>query len=319
MQKTATCFLLLILSTSFSATLKAQNLCPNFSFEGTVACPTGISEIANAVAWSSYRITPDYFNQCNNGQAGVPYNYHGYQNARTGNAYAGVIIFTKGGTGNVREYIGGQLNQSLDTGQKYYASFYISRALNKTQLVNIAANKIGMRFSTVPYSEGSPVPIDNHAQIYTDSIITDTINWVKISGSFIADSAYRYLSIGNFFKDSLTSYIPFDSVSNEAYYFIDDICISTDSVTCNGVGENINEISNSSIRIFPNPARDWIEIRGSEIQSLVLYDVLGMVIYASTPEISSPFQINTSSFSRGVYFLQARGRKGMVVRKVVLQ
>src|SRR4051812_12969049 len=91
----------------------SQNLVPNWSFEDTVACPIGIGGIIYSVGWSSFIQTPDYFNSCNistNGTnyAGVPGNFFGYQEARTGNAYAG--FYTYGTANNAREIIGIKLN-----------------------------------------------------------------------------------------------------------------------------------------------------------------------------------------------------------------
>jgi hypothetical protein len=78
------------------------------------------------------------------------------------------------------------------------------------------------------------------------------MNWQIVSGFFIPDSAYEFLSIGNFFVDSLTSYIAFDSAASAAYYFIDDVTL-LDSIPL-----GINEPSKASIRIYPNPANNSV-------------------------------------------------------------
>ncbi|MBK5285725.1 MAG: hypothetical protein JJE25_10010, partial [Bacteroidia bacterium] len=104
----------------------AQNLVPNSSFEDTVSCPSAL--IDNAVGWSSYRGSPDYFNSCNNqslSSYGAPSNYWGFQFARTGNAYVGLSTYTSL-TSTWREYIGIQLSQSLIIGQQYFVSFFVS-------------------------------------------------------------------------------------------------------------------------------------------------------------------------------------------------
>jgi len=323
MQKTATCFLLLILVSAFSATLKAQNLVPNPSFEIYDTCPGNtIDQINRCLGWSSFGNTTDYFNACGVVNiSSVPNTAFGYQYAATGNAFCGFLSFNidTAINGN-REYLGRSLGSPLIINQKYFVSLKVNRPNFANGTTGfIVSNKLGVRFTTVQNTQFMPIVPNNFAHIYSDSIITDTLNWVLIKGSFIADSAYTYIVIGNFFDNAHTDTLIAGGQNHEAYYFVDDICVSIDSSTCYQTMEQVSEYNKSPIQIYPNPAHNEIEINANDIQSLTLYDVLGRVIYASTSEISSPFQINTSSFSRGIYFLQARGRKGMVVRKVVLQ
>jgi len=67
---------------------------------------------------------------------------------------------------------------SGEVGMAYEFSFYVS--LSGSGGRNIPCNKIGMLFSTVSYDTNHPTPIANYAQFYSDSIISDTLNWVKI-------------------------------------------------------------------------------------------------------------------------------------------
>jgi len=159
----------------------AQNLVSNPSFEDTVACPTTLTQIDCA---PSNIIAP----------VSVPHNIWGDQLAHTGNAYVGFATYSAGAT-NSREYIATQLIQPLAIGQKYFLSFYVSSAFGYIQsgYPGMATNNIGALFSTVSYSPNNPQFANNFAHIVDTNIINDTINWIKISGSFIADSAYQYL------------------------------------------------------------------------------------------------------------------------------
>ena len=317
MKKTVTLILFFIVNFSF-----AQNLVPNWSFEDTVACPVGIGCIFDAVGWSSYSQTPDYFNQCNtstNGTdyAGVPGNYLGYHFAKTGVAYAGFYAFTTAAR-NIREIIGIQLNQTLIKGEKYFVSFFVSRAYHPSQLyINVGTNKIGARFSTVQYYDSTfksnRVPIDNHAQVFTDSVITDTLNWIKISGSFIADSAYQYVSFGNFFTDSATTHVAYDSSAEYAYYYIDDIYVSTDSLI--GIKESKE---NFLIDIFPNPTTNVVHIVNNSNSSinLTIYSSLGMRVFKDYIK-EGDTDIDISNYSKGVYFLQIEQKGGIVQKRII--
>src|SRR5262245_58990648 len=83
----------------------AQNLVTNWSFEDTVMCPPAINSVYAAIGWSTYNLSPDYFHSCNVNLAGVPSNFTGYQFARTGVAYTGLVTYATGGV-NAREMIG---------------------------------------------------------------------------------------------------------------------------------------------------------------------------------------------------------------------
>ena len=218
-----------------------------------MACPTTLTQIDLATGWMSFSLTPDYFNACASASAippvSVPHNIWGDQIAHTGNAYAGFVAFQLGST-NSREYVGTQLNQTLIIGQKYFISFWVSSAfgyMNPYDYPHLACNNLGARFSTVSYSPNNPQFANNFAHIVDTNIINDTINWIKISGSFIADSAYQYLSIGNFFDDINTNVITIGVHNpNAAYYYLDDVKLSTDSTFVNG----IDDYNSNVIKIF---------------------------------------------------------------------
>lgn len=89
---------------------------------------------------------------------------------------------------------------------------------------------MGCTLSTLPYSVGNPFPINNQSLFHSDSILTDTVNWIKLSTSFIADSAYQYLIIGNFYDDNNTDTLSVNNIGNVGYYYIDDVCLTTDSI-----------------------------------------------------------------------------------------
>ncbi|OPZ97807.1 MAG: hypothetical protein BWY70_01395 [Bacteroidetes bacterium ADurb.Bin408] len=214
--------------------ISAQNLVPNPSFEDTTGtgCPDGFFQATLPNGWSSYWNTPDYFNSCSptNGFSSVPNNGWGHQLAATGNAYSGAWAYQTLQP-NTREYIGRQLSTSMIIGKKYYANFKV----NVAELSNCGINKIGVLFSTVPFTgNSSPAHVINFSQIYSNDIITDTANWTSISGSFVADSSYQYIIIGNFFSDTNTDTIltgPPKTFGYGVYYFIDDIYVGTDSLS----------------------------------------------------------------------------------------
>jgi hypothetical protein len=227
----------------------AQNLVPNPSFEDTVNCPPGPGQVPSVVGWTASG-SADYFHSCYNDfgfpQWGisVPNNWGGYQEPYGGgNAYCALGTIAPC-CPSVREYIGTQLATPLDIGQKYFVSLRTSLALNDSIEAQVATNNIGLNFSTVNYSSANPPPLNNAPQINHSSLITDSINWTLVSGSFIADSNYAYVWIGNFFTDSMTDTLNYGYNANRyAYYYIDAVCVSIDSLTCFG-SVGIGELNN---------------------------------------------------------------------------
>jgi hypothetical protein len=287
-------------------TAYTQNLVPNPSFEGSFDCCATENSTSS---WTNYSESPDYFNSCNISWCPLfnsPSNSFGYQNPLTGNGYYGLITYLKGG--NYREVIGTPLSTQLAIGTKYFVSMYASLAEdpNQIELIGDASNKLGMLFSTTAYSSTSPTPINNFAHFYTDSIITDTANWTLISGSFIADSNYSYLAIGNFFDSTNTDTLNMNNTALGSYYYIDNICISTDSLTCNQpVGLNNADIKNLFFNSYPNPVSEKLNfvVDKKGFYKVFLIDVFGRIIISKELKFENDF-INVSQYPNGVYFIQ---------------
>lgn len=302
----------------------AQNLVPNPNFEIYSLCPETPNQINRTTDWSSYRETPDYYNSCATPGTTqyVPETWYGYQQAASGNAYAGIGCHgSQGGADTIfREYIGAQLSTMLTIGQKYYVSF-------KANLGDIpvlcASNNLGMVFSTIPYSLTNPAPIQNFAHVFTNAIITDTANWTTISGSIIADSAYQYIIIGNFFDNQQTSVNVLNSTTYPcgSYYFIDDICVSTDALTCGitAVSENKNVME--SIFVFPNPTSGNATItytlpQGETKGEIIIYDIAGAEVKKVTvTNGNGKIVLDNSALQSGTYFYQLIASKGAVGTK----
>lgn len=202
-----------------------------------MSCPFSGFEIDKALYWTSFRETPEYYNYCSNligGIVGVPTNFMGYQYPHSGDAYAGLIPFSIYGA-QYNELMAVPLTSATVPNQKYYCTFYISFA----DISLIACNKIGIKLSTVPYSYNTPMPLPNFPIAYSDSIYTDTLSWHKINLSFIADSIYQYLILGNFYDNTQVDTI--GSNRTFSYYYFDDVCLSMDSAYCsNFTGLNQN-------------------------------------------------------------------------------
>jgi len=307
-------------SSSFSF---SQNLVPNPSFEQYDTCPTNSTPPWRGPKdWIINVNSADYYNSCATQASGVsvPKNGFGYQIPNTGNSYCGLYGIARDGAMNdSREYLGCQLITPLIIGQKYYLTLKASLSSKWC-----AVNKLGILFTNNNYFGNTliiqkpPLLINNFAHVYYDSLITDTLGWTSIKGSFIADSAYQYTLIGNFFD-----YANFDSIlyiGNKcgAYYFVDDICVSTDSLTCNPTLAIQEDYFENNINIYPNPSSDKINILlpdKSKSAVIKIYNLLGELIYQE--KISSAI-INLSNHSAGVYIVKIQIENKIVSKKLLL-
>ncbi len=295
-----------------------QNLVPNPSFEDTIRCPNFPGQVSACRGWYGYGNSPDYFNACEpTNYIGVPFNAAGYQNALSGKAYCGFIAYFYMSP-DTREMLGRQLMTSLIKGNKYYVSFNVSLA----EYAKYTCNNLGISFSTVSRANDIMSFVNkNRPFVYTKSIIKDYTNWVKISGSFIADSNYQYIIIGNFLADSLTNYEISNSPEangnnafNDAYYYIDDVCVSTDSLTCVNKTGLIATKKEKNIVVYPNPFINDITIQVTENSNkeVVIFDLLSkeMIRQAFNGNITLDLQY----LSKGIYYYEIRNSNGMMER-----
>lgn len=283
------------------------NLVPNPSFEDTLSCPTAQQQVYKAVGWTTCRAYPSYFNKCALSSVSVPNNDGGYQDAATGKAYMGLYSSFPISASN-REYIGRPLSSPLIVSTKYYVSMKVTLSMIDSALGHSrATNKLGALFSTVAFSFSNPAPTNNFAHFYTNTVISDTLNWTIIKGSFISDSAYQYINIGNFFDNNNTTIVTICNENNYAgaYYYIDDVCVSTDSMQCNTIARlGDNDVTNK-IELYPNPTSDQVFIRINNFSPsgyLRLSNSVGQIII-NNPNFEGR-QVDLNNLPKGMYFIE---------------
>lgn len=236
----------------FHLTNNAQvNIVPNPSFElyNSSEC-WGNNLVSNPFAshiyvydWQTFKyLTPDYFNVCSNFDTGYPYpnatsiplHCGGYQYPHTGNAFVGICLFlVEQNAIDYREIIAVRLEDSLIKNHCYYSEFY----LNLSNYSNVVINNIQMMISDT-IDLYNPFNFNNTSQAKiqwdTSQFFTDTLNWVKVAGKFLAQGGEKYLSIGNY-KDSSniklsntpTSFTTSCNYTNHrvSYVYIDDVAL----------------------------------------------------------------------------------------------
>ncbi|MBC7861644.1 MAG: T9SS type A sorting domain-containing protein [Bacteroidia bacterium] len=225
LQKTTSTFVAFFLL--IAGTTQGQvNLVPNPSFETFSTCPTGSGQITNAISWYGppSGSTTDYYNSCSP-TVGVPaHGAIGYQQAHSGNAYAGIWTFN--GPPDYREYLQVMLDSALTAGDCYYVEYYVN-LFNELQF---ATNGVSCHFSTsqvLTTGTGSVLNLTSSFVAFADPVYTDTLNWMKVCGVFTASGGEQWLTIGNFANDANTDTLSTNFGSYYgAYYYVDDVSVT---------------------------------------------------------------------------------------------
>ncbi len=215
----------------------------NGGFETYSRCPYYWNQIKFATGWTAIDTinhppadsfgtpcAPDYMNICAgaNQYAGVPATGLYYHYPRTGNGMVEMIMYNTSTTFPYqRDYLQGKLRTPLVSGTQYCVTFYVFLE----QGANYAVNHIGAYFDNgeIDTTQNCGYPQTTHIpQVQTLSIVTDTVNWTKIEGSFTATSNESYITIGNFYDNAhvLTSISNSNGIGIDCgEYLIDDISV----------------------------------------------------------------------------------------------
>jgi hypothetical protein len=178
-------------------------------------------------------------------------------------------------------------------------------------------------FTTNPYICNTL--ITNNPLVFTDSVVVDSLNWTRITGSFIADSNYTYLVIGNFFDDANTDTISFaNDFTYYAYYYLDDICVSTDYSFCaNYLYTGIEDESfENNVNIYPNPASNYFNVSNKDSQNpltIRLYNTLGQKLLALNNVAEDQRQIDISDYKSGLLFIKVESKNKSFTYKLLKQ
>ena len=200
------------------------NLVPNYSFEQYSFCPNSWNQLSST-NWINPTSSgsPDYYNACSANYSVPNTACSGcYQYANTGVGFVGIALYSDQ-TVDVREYIQNQLTDTLVNSQCYLIKFYVNLVNN----AKYALNNIGCYLSINNISlTGSSYLMNYNPQINETAIIADTLNWIQISGIYVALGGENYITIGNF-KDDLNNTISIINSSGApiSYIFIDDVSV----------------------------------------------------------------------------------------------
>jgi hypothetical protein len=216
--------IILFLLFIFSFHCKAQiaNYVANGSFEERYNCiaPYPLMKAKYWLSIDSSSVAGGYRSTCN---LAVPGNY---QYPKTGNAY---ILNTFYYTGNARGYLKNRLKQTLQANKTYCVKFYVNIWNGSTY----GMDGFGIYFgdNTIDTITKCNIPLPYlipQVQNPTNNVIVDTLNWVPITGTFVANGTEKYALIGNFKSNAVIDTLLINSTNLPLIFT--DACI--DDASC---------------------------------------------------------------------------------------
>ena len=235
------------------------NLVMNPSLEQYSICPDRWDEIKYADFWMSLDSAwsppdwthvpwgvPEYFNACSHtGGVGVPLNPFCYQYPHSGNGMAFVQMFYDLPDPNSRDYMQGHLKSTLIAGQTYCVSFFVVSSESSWYAIeNISAY---LDDGTIDTTVNHGLP-QTHCipQVTASSIINDTLHWIRIQGSFVANGTERLITIGNFSDNAHTTVIVTEDTTGTwmsggavSWYLVDDVSVMAVDATINAGADRV--------------------------------------------------------------------------------
>jgi len=189
----------------------------------------------------------------------TPSNSAGFQKPRTGIAYSGIFI-----EGYWKEYICCELNDTLKPNINYCLGIYVSMGNAFYSL-----DKLGILLT----NDSIVRPTDPAAALsyYTPQVenptgvcISDSLNWVKIAGTFTAMGGEKFITIGVFADDIDITYCELTPwLWPRTYYYIDDVFLyeCTDTLSIADAGADTGICMGDSVLLgtteFPDYYYTW--------------------------------------------------------------
>jgi Secretion system C-terminal sorting domain len=200
------------------------NLVPNPSFEDTLAVITGPRIYQSIKYWKGLDSNSNFawdgvYMSYNNKYWALPLNGSGFQFPRTGEGVAALGEVYNNFAGNKRSTIRTRLKSKLVAGKIYcvriYANYSDASDYNVADGLQLYFDNGGLDTMITVHNNTTGIfpTIVPQVALAKGRVLTDTMNWNLITGSFVANGTEEFLTIGNFkINDSITR-IPIDPTS----------------------------------------------------------------------------------------------------------
>ncbi len=174
----------------------------------------------------------------------IPTNYYGYQQTKHGDNYLIYTPYCPTCITNKRAYPKNRLKQILKPSTTYCVTFFVSLTHQSTHGIDAIAAYFGdSSIDTIKKCNDPIVYLSPQIVNSSNNVITDTLNWVAITGTFVAQGNEKYMLIGNFKSDANTNMILTNSTNlpaNFTEYYVDAVsCIEVDAPAYAGPDKKI--------------------------------------------------------------------------------
>jgi OOP family OmpA-OmpF porin len=213
----------------------AQNLVPNPGFEEYFECPGSYNPPGSnkniAPGWISPTLgTPDLFNRCSFGNAGVPHNWAGVAHAHKGYGYSGIYAWIN--NNNYREYLQAKLIDSLVEGKKYKVEFFFRLSVYSKYSVDRMGAFLSDSMQHLSHDRVWTVE-PSYTYVMDSTFSKNTGQWNHVSFEYDAKGGEQFITIGNFSSDDelkkfrlSLSQVNEPLLNKAAYYYIDDVSVT---------------------------------------------------------------------------------------------
>ena len=317
--------LILTLFLFTSVIVFSQNYIQNHSFEDSTAANQ--SSFATFPFWSfPTSFGMDVYHP--NGQSGsqVPSNNNGTQQAKEGTNYSVIYGYDTTVT-DYRGYFQNELKDSLLKDSTYCFQMYVS--LTESSLIALK-NSFGVYLTKSKLSFTNKFNrINQIPQIILDDTIflDDKSNWVKLSGSFIANGGENYATIGVFKASNLLDTLQVGNLAqypipNEhAIYYFDDVFLGDcDSLPRDTgfVGLVERQMDDYNIFVYPNPVMQSFTLAIVEevMPNYQLYNAMGQQFPLKAEKVNNGFRFDAQHLPKGIYVLRLVGEKARSVKLI---
>ncbi|MBK5286123.1 MAG: T9SS type A sorting domain-containing protein [Bacteroidia bacterium] len=108
-----------------------------------------------------------------------------------------------------------------------------------------------------------------------------------------------------------------------AYYYVDDICVTTDSLyneMWTDIIEVVKQESNDAFSIFPNPNSGHVTLSGYRLSGTTEMEIFNTLGEKSHEQkiISEKTEIDLSAYPKGIYFVKVIQGNRVAVKKIIL-
>jgi gliding motility-associated-like protein len=233
-------------------------------------------------------------------QFSVPENSNGFQNAKTGSAYAGIVFAQDNpNSPTFSEYIHVELNKCLIFGKFYRLQFYVNNSG-----YYYCSNSIGVLFTQVALNLNTEnvIPITPQFQSDLDLFFCDTAKWYELNYVFQADGTEKFLTIGVFNEMPETYVINENGIvqqGGDRYYYIDDVSLVELDYSSWIEGKIPNVITPNNDNINDVFTFDNEVVRAKKLSILNRW---GNVVFETNDSFSWDGTFNGNPCSNGVYY-----------------